>query len=876
MVSIFFVEISLKEELGIMSKLDVKKLLTPPVPGDVNTLSFTRDARGRLVTHMSDNQGLSVASTYDTEEIKNLVDERVTESPILSGPASLNVNATGSYRILNYNFSETYTLEVISGGIVTRIDDVITYKAPATGREAGFIINTSPKYITLVNPSEVLPPAITSPTMGDTGIFETATIQATPFQAVGESDVHIASTWQMSLSETFDSLYMFSIDNATDLESWTVSALPNDTVFYTRVKYKGTALGYGDWSPIIQFKTLSVLVAKPTITVPPDGATGVGNPVTITSSVFTVQAGTGTHASTDWQLSTASDFSTIAQESLDDATNLESFQPNQLNLETTYYARVRYETDNGTYSDWSDASSFTTSSTYETVPSKPSITYPINAVTDIGENVTVSSSAFAVASGTDVQQFGSWELATDSGFTTIVQSSIDSSTDKTSWAITGLSVNTTYYLRVKHTGTVTAESAWSDTVAFTTLTTFVDQPDIPTITSPTDTATEITIFPTVTSSAFSVAAGTDTHIESSWQLSTDPTFTTVDFSSLNDAINLTSWEPNELALGTTYYVRVKHVGAASGESDWSGNVSFTTKVFAIDKPTITSPAAASTNNYENVTVSSSAFNSVYPDVHLTSQWELSFTNDFVTPDVATGDSSDLVSHIFTGLTVSTTVFVRVKYKDDVARESDWSDVRMFETSASFINTPAIVSPTNGATNIGPNPNVTSDAFSSKSGNLVHDSTDWQLSTVSDFSTTVEEILADTTNKTSVTFAATLDEGTTYYVRNKYHSGTYASDWSVGRIFSTSTSWVNKPSITSPVNGATNIGANVTITSSAYSTVVPTLLHVSSDWQLATDSAFTTIAYQSMADTTNLVSWTAGPLLENTTYYVRVKHNGSDE
>lgn len=859
-----------------MAKLDVKKLLNPPSPGDVNTLSFTRDSRGRLVTHLSDKQGLEVASTYETEEIRTLIDERVTESPILSGPASLNLNSTGSYRILNYDFTETYQLETINGGVVTRIDDVITYKAPATGREAGFIINTSSKIITLINPSEVLPPAITSPTMGDQEIFESTTVIATGFNTVGENDSHVASTWQISLTETFDTLYMFSNDNQVNLTSWPISSLPNDTTFYVRVKFKGSALGYGDWSPIVSFKTLGLLIAKPTVTNPVDESTDNGSTVNLTSSSFTVIAGSGTHASTDWQVASDNTFNTIVEESLNNTSGLTSFQVNDLDVSTTYYARVRFQSDNGTYSAWSNFITFGTKSTFETAPVKPSITYPVNAATDVGESVTASSSAFAVASGVDTQKYGTWELATDIGFNNVIKDSVDSSTDKTSWLITDLSVNTTYYLRVKHTGNVTGESLWSDTVSFTTLTTFVDKPDMPVITNPTNAEQNVTIFPSITTNAFGVASGTDTHIESSWELSTDQTFATVDVSSSNDSTNLVSWSPAGLALNTTYYVRVKHIGSASGESDWSGVVSFTTREFAINKPNITSPTESSTSNYESVTVTTSAFDSEYEEGHDSTEWELSFSNNFASPDVTTGDSSDLVSHVFSGLTEGEDVYVRVRYKDENGRMSDWSDVRHFETNAHFVNKPDITSPSNGAISIGPTPTITSSNFGSGSGNLTHVSSDWQISTINDFSVLVDESLADTTNKTSIVFSTTLDEDTTYYVRVRYNSADFTSEWSTGSIFTTNVSWVNKPTITSPVNGATNIGANVTITSSAYSTVVPALLHVSSDWQLATDSNFSTIVYQSMDDTSNLTSWTAGPLSENTTYYVRVRHSGSDE
>jgi len=83
-----------------------------------------------------------------------------------------------------------------------------------------------------------------------------------------------------------------------------------------------------------------------------------------------------------------------------------------------------------------------------------------------------------------------------------------------------------------------------------------------------------------TSSAFTIINGTDTHVSTDWQVSTSASFDTIAFSSLNDTINLTSWTVTGMLLGTQYYVRVRHKGLATGLSNWSTTVSFTTKTAA--------------------------------------------------------------------------------------------------------------------------------------------------------------------------------------------------------------------------------------------------------------------------------------------------------
>lgn len=96
------------------------------------------------------------------------------------------------------------------------------------------------------------------------------------------------------------------------------------------------------------------------------------------------------------------------------------------------------------------------------------------------------------------------------------------------------------------------------------------------------------------------------------------------------------------------------------------------------------------------------------------------------------------------------------------------------------------------------------------------------------------------------------------------------------VVAAGTAVVNKPSITSPTAGQTNVSLTPTIAASAYSTT-PTGqgVHQSSQWQIALDSNFLNIAYDSGVDTVNLTSITVpGGLNLNTVYYVRVRYTSS--
>lgn len=92
-----------------------------------------------------------------------------------------------------------------------------------------------------------------------------------------------------------------------------------------------------------------------------------------------------------------------------------------------------------------------------------------------------------------------------------------------------------------------------------------------------------------------------------------------------------------------------------------------------------------------------------------------------------------------------------------------------------------------------------------------------------------------------------------------------------------TKFVQPPTIEAPTSGTTNVSETPVLVSSVFG-VSPdgADTHASTDWQIATDPSFSNITYESLADATNLETFDvpAGTLSENTTYYVRARHNGT--
>jgi|GEM_PF-2865275 len=119
-------------------------------------------------------------------------------------------------------------------------------------------------------------------------------------------------------------------------------------------------------------------------------------------------------------------------------------------------------------------------------------------------------------------------------------------------------------------------------------------PDTPTNSSPSDSATGVSRTPTLSSSAYS---GSDTHLNSTWQVDNNSDFSSPEWTAVEDTSNLTSIVlnnsngvfANDLSsyaqLGSdTYYFRVLHANV-TGESDYSTATSFTTQNSA---PTVAS------------------------------------------------------------------------------------------------------------------------------------------------------------------------------------------------------------------------------------------------------------------------------------------------
>jgi hypothetical protein len=105
--------------------------------------------------------------------------------------------------------------------------------------------------------------------------------------------------------------------------------------------------------------------SEPTCILPVDGATGVSLTPTLESSDFSDPDAGDTHAASRWRVDDDSDYSSLIwdYEDTDSDKTSQAVPVGTLLYNTTYYWRVRYQDSQGAWSEWSAATSFTTTST---------------------------------------------------------------------------------------------------------------------------------------------------------------------------------------------------------------------------------------------------------------------------------------------------------------------------------------------------------------------------------------------------------------------------------------------------------------------------------------------------------------------------------
>ena len=396
----------------------------------------------------------------------------------------------------------------------------------------------------------------------------------------------------------------------------------------------------------------------------------------------------GTHDSTDWQINTSNGFESATYVyNQNDTVNKTSLTvpASTLELNKTYYLRIRHRDTLGNISNWSQIAEFDTGSQIN----KPTIT--ISSPTALLP--IIPSSAYV---GVNTHSRSDWQISTDYYFGTITSQILDSPSMLTQYydANVNLTHNTLYYIRVRYKDNLGQYSEWSNPASFytDTQTNVNPQIDRPSITTPVDAAPNQSLTPTISSSAFTGSNGA-THVSSTWQVAFSPTFgsssstppgatgTTSSqitntsglvYQSLNDINNKTSLTIGNgiLEEGRTYYVRVRYQYVDLQNVDWYSEYSEPIYFNTIDVPgEIQCPFISSITEsaiYDRMDVVSSTFVATQGtgQTHTYSDWEVAtdagFTNVVI---VATDDSVNKTTFPIPtdSIRPSTNYYVRTRY-----------------------------------------------------------------------------------------------------------------------------------------------------------------------------------------------------------------------
>jgi hypothetical protein len=728
----------------------------------------------------------------------------------------------------------------------------------------------SPAYsFTTIVSNTVSTPSISSPVRNSTGNPLELTVKSSAFNISDGYDTHLSSDWQLAIDPNFIGIVQQSLNDTVNKSTWTLNTLLPNRNYYLRVRYKGQILGSSYWSNTVTFKTIGV--DRPYMVSPENNAQDQKLHITLRSSDFSATGTEDDHASSDWQIAVDSSFNSIVQSYIDDTVNLTTL-PVTLNLNTVYYVRVRHNGAVYGKGDWSNGIKFSTITKFIVIP--PRIISPESGINNQSSTVKITANAFSVNDGTDTHTVSYWQLSKNLEFTDIVQTTIDDPNNKTTWVVTNLQANTTYYARVKYKGLNNGYSDWSLVSNFKTVVSY--NPVKPTVDYPLNKANNVNLSDLAESSEFQMTGGSDYHEASDWQIATDINFTTIVKSEVASQRYLQLYTFSGLNDLTRYYIRVRHKGQDTGYGPWSDPIEFTTIIKnTVNTPAITSPANNSSGNQTSLTLLSSAFAvSGGNDTHKNSQWQVATDAGFLNiVSQTTQDTINKTKYSPEGLVSSKTYYARVRYQGNVLPVSAWSPTIAFSTLG--LAKPSITNPVNGAGDIFPSVIFKSSAFASNIGTDTHKSSDWQLSTDVDFLTIVASTNNDTVNKT--TWAAALSINTTYYIRVRHTGNSYGtSAWSDPVSFTTIKNFtVNKPAITSPVNNSQNLRDTFDVTATAFATSGGSDYQVSADWQVATDSGFVNVIKSSINDAGNLTTWTVSGLSVATVYYLRVKYEGAN-
>lgn len=193
-----------------------------------------------------------------------------------------------------------------------------------------------------------------------------------------------------------------------------------------------------------------------------------------------------------------------------------------------------------------------------------------------------------------------------------------------------------------------------------------------------------------------------------------------------------------------------------------------------------------------------------------------------------------------------------------------------------VRNPTNVAPGEGATDVMETPALTGDAYYSLYG-IAHQAAQFEVATDADFANIVYQGSEPTPTTQHTVASGYLTTNQVYFWRCRYQDaeGTW-SPWSKPSGFSTGAvfEYVAPPVISSPSADATRTSLLPAIVTADFEAVGTVDTHAASQYQIATDSAFGVMVYDSGTVTDLLSHQITTALARETRHYLRVRHQGT--
>ena len=361
-------------------------------------------------------------------------------------------------------------------------------------------------------------------------------------------------------------------------------------------------------------------------------------------------------------------------------------------------------------------------------PAAPVLATPANGGTGIATNPTLTWNASTGAASYGIQ------VSTDSGFSSFITN--QSNVTTTSFELSGLTSNTTYYWHVNATNSG-GTSAYSTAWRFTTVA-GLQPPTAPVLAAPANGATGVATNPTLTWNASTGASSYRV------QVSTTGEFGTIVVD--QDHLTTTSYALSGLTGNMTYYWRV-YAENSAGSSPYSTVWNFTTGAPPPPPaaPVLSTPSNGATGIAVNATLTWNASTGA-----TSYRVQVSTDSGFA---ATVRDSSNIVtsSYVASGLAATTTYYWHVSATNS-GGTSAYSTIWKF-TTGTPPSAPVLATPANGAAGVAMNPTLTWNSSSGATSYRVQTSTD------STFASTI----ADQSGITTTTYGLSgLSANTKYF------------------------------------------------------------------------------------------------------------------